>query len=81
MLDDVNNDEYKKHHYLGRKNDPSSINHANLLKGTSVLDKSMDTELKKHANSVLMCAKYMDEKNDNSYLNKWILKRNVYYRG
>ncbi len=70
------NDEYlyflygKKQLYLGRKDDPDSINQANLLKGTSALDKSMDAELKKYVNSVLMCAKYMDKKNDDSYLNK-----------
>lgn len=35
-----------------------------MLNGTSELDKSMDMELKKYVDSVLMCVKYMGGKND-----------------
>ena len=52
----------KKHLYLGRNDDPDSINQTNLLKGTSALDKSMDVQLKKYVESILACAKYMEKK-------------------
>ena len=39
----------------------ASINQANLLKGTGVLDKSMDKQLKKYIENILTCAKYVGE--------------------
>ena len=70
------NDEYvyllygKKQLYLGRLDDPASINQAKLLKGVTMLDKGMDSELEQYVESIIEHTKFMDGKNSNSYLNK-----------
>ena len=60
--------------HLPHKDDPDSINQANLLKGTSALDKIMDPQLKKYVDDILTCAKYMGGMNGDSYLTKRRLK-------
>ena len=72
---DHKNDEKLLGHFP-RKDDLGCINQANLLKGTNALDKSMDAELKKYVDSVLMCAKYLYKKNGNTYITKRYSKMN-----
>ena len=69
-------DDEKLLGHFPRKDDLDCINQANLLKGTNALDKSMDAELKKYVDSVLMCAKYLYKKNGNTYITKRYSKMN-----
>ena len=70
------NDEYvyflagKKQFFLGRKDDPDSINLDQVLKAANELDKTYDKHTKKYIESLLSCMKFMDVNNKCTYLDK-----------
>ena len=58
----------KKHYFIGRKDDPESINIENLHSALKALDGSFDRSLAKYVEDLQTCMTYMPKEERSKYL-------------
>lgn len=58
----------KKHYFIGRKNEPESINIENLDKALKALDGSFDRSLAKYVEDLQRCVAYLPNEERYKYL-------------
>jgi len=58
----------KKHYFIGRKDDPESINIENLHKALKALDGSFDRSLTKYVEDLQRCVAYLPKEEQSGYL-------------
>ena len=78
----VGGDEYvyilagKKQFFLGRKGDSENFNQKNLFKAAGEFDKTIDRQLNRYVESILICTKYMQKNDASTHLTKRRMKIN-----
>lgn len=58
----------KKHYFIGRKDDPDSINIENLHKALKALDGSFDRSITKYVEDLQRCVAYLPKEERSEYL-------------
>ena len=73
---EVSGEEYvyilagKKQFFLGRKGDLANYSQESLTKAAAEFNKTIDKQMKKYAENILECVKYMEKKDASVHLSK-----------